>query len=51
LKRVPDYLLPSSGKVKDVGYVGIRKTSENRIRKARKKKGKPKRDPLSFKKR
>lgn len=48
LKRVPEYLLPSSGIMKDVGYVGIRKTSENRIRKARKKK--PKKDPLKFKK-
>ena len=39
LKHVPDYLLPKEGKKGitggDVGFVGIRKTSENRIRKAR----------------
>lgn len=38
LKHVPDYLLPSGGKAavsKDVGFVGIRKDKENRIRKAR----------------
>ncbi|KAI9741064.1 MAG: ATP-dependent DNA/RNA helicase [Cirrosporium novae-zelandiae] len=39
MKHVPDYLLPSNGGnglvKKDVGYVGIRKTSENRIRRAR----------------
>lgn len=39
LKHVPDYLLPREGKKAiapgDVGFVGIRKTSENRIRKAR----------------
>jgi ATP-dependent RNA helicase DDX56/DBP9 len=46
LKHVPDYLLPSGGTVsikKDVGHVGIRKDSANRIRKAReinKKRGK-----------
>ena len=39
LKYVPDYLLPKEGKKGiaggDIGFVGIRKTSENRIRKAR----------------
>jgi ATP-dependent RNA helicase DDX56/DBP9 len=38
MKHVPDYLLPRDGKkaiTTDVGFVGIRKTSENRIRKAR----------------
>ncbi|EME45550.1 hypothetical protein DOTSEDRAFT_52793 [Dothistroma septosporum NZE10] len=38
LKHVPDYLLPSGGKAavsKDVGFVGIRKDRENRLRKAR----------------
>lgn len=39
LKHVPEYLLPREGKQGitggDVGFVGIRKTSENRIRKAR----------------
>ncbi|TAQ85748.1 hypothetical protein B7494_g5924 [Chlorociboria aeruginascens] len=38
LRHVPDYLLPKEGKkgiTKDVGFVGIGKTSENRIRKAR----------------
>ncbi|KAL2219629.1 ATP-dependent RNA helicase dbp9 [Thermoascus aurantiacus ATCC 26904] len=40
LKHVPDYLLPAKGKQglvasTDVGHVGIGKTSENRIRKAR----------------
>jgi ATP-dependent RNA helicase DDX56/DBP9 len=39
LKHVPDYLLPKEGKKGiaggDIGFVGIRKTSENRIRKAR----------------
>ena len=39
LKHVPDYLLPREGKKGiaggDIGFVGIRKTSENRIRKAR----------------
>ncbi|KAL4864408.1 hypothetical protein BDV12DRAFT_176303 [Aspergillus spectabilis] len=39
LKHIPDYLMPSKGKKgiskEDVGYVGFRKTSENRIRKAR----------------
>ncbi|KAH8690146.1 putative ATP dependent RNA helicase [Talaromyces proteolyticus] len=40
LKHVPDYLMPSKGKKGLVatgseGYVGIGKTSENRIRKAR----------------
>jgi ATP-dependent RNA helicase DDX56/DBP9 len=38
LKHVPDYLLPAGGKaavVKDVGYVGIRKESENALRRRR----------------
>lgn len=39
LKHVPDYLMPSSGRqglaAPDIGFVGFRKTSENRIRKAR----------------
>ncbi|KAL8905121.1 MAG: hypothetical protein Q9207_002822 [Kuettlingeria erythrocarpa] len=39
LKHVPDYLMPSNGRqglaAKDIGFVGFRKTSENRIRKAR----------------
>ncbi|EGE77925.1 ATP-dependent RNA helicase DBP9 [Blastomyces dermatitidis ATCC 18188] len=42
LKHVPDYLMPtkgkgglSSGPAGDVGFVGFRKTHENRIRKAR----------------
>lgn len=39
LKHVPDYLMPSNGKRGvaggDIGFVGIGKTSENRIRKAR----------------
>ncbi|KJX94099.1 atp-dependent rna helicase dbp9 like protein [Zymoseptoria brevis] len=38
LKHVPEYLLPSGGKAavsKDVGYVGIRRDKENRLRKAR----------------
>ncbi|KAL8963064.1 MAG: hypothetical protein Q9183_005059 [Haloplaca sp. 2 TL-2023] len=39
LKHVPDYLLPSNGKRglsgNDLGFVGFRKTSENRIRKVR----------------
>lgn len=38
MKHVPDYLLPSGGKAavsKDVGFVGMRKDRENRIRKAR----------------
>ncbi|KAK2753079.1 ATP-dependent DNA/RNA helicase [Onygenales sp. PD_40] len=41
LKHVPDYLMPSKGKdgltTADVGFVGFRKTTENRIRKAREK--------------
>ncbi|KAG2413537.1 hypothetical protein HFD88_002726 [Aspergillus terreus] len=41
LKHIPDYLMPSKGKKgissENVGYVGFRKTSENRIRKAREK--------------
>ena len=59
LKHVPDYLLPKEGKTGltgDVEFVSLRKTTENRIRKARaanrskgKKKGR-KIDPLkSFK--
>lgn len=39
LKHIPDYLMPSNGKKGiaggDIGFVGMRKTSENRIRKAR----------------
>lgn len=39
LKHIPDYLMPAKGKKgissEDVGFVGIRKTNENRIRKAR----------------
>lgn len=38
LKHVPDYLLPSGGKAavsKDVGFVSMRKNTENHIRKAR----------------
>ncbi|EGP89124.1 uncharacterized protein MYCGRDRAFT_92212 [Zymoseptoria tritici IPO323] len=38
LKHVPEYLLPSGGKAavsKDVGYVGMRRDKENRLRKAR----------------
>ena len=59
LKHVPDYLLPKEGKKAiaggDIGFVGIRKTSENRIRKVRmanktkakgKKVGGKKADPL-----
>ncbi|KAL1964447.1 hypothetical protein VTN77DRAFT_7005 [Rasamsonia byssochlamydoides] len=57
LKHVPDYLLPAKGKKgltkEDIGFVGLRKTSENRIRKARernrgrgKKKAAGKVDPL-----
>ena len=40
LKHVPDYLMPSNGKQgiasgKDIGFVGLRKETDNRIRKAR----------------
>ena len=39
LKHVPEYLMPSNGKNgiagKDIGFVGLRKTTDNRIRKAR----------------
>lgn len=39
LKHVPDYLMPSNGRRGlaniDVGFVGFRKTTDNRIRKAR----------------
>ena len=38
LKHVPEYLLPAGGQkaiTGDHGFVGIRKESENRIRKAR----------------
>ena len=39
LKHVPDYLIPAKGKkalsADEVGFVGIRRTSDNRIRKAR----------------
>ncbi|KAL4897978.1 ATP-dependent RNA helicase dbp9 [Aspergillus ambiguus] len=41
LKHIPEYLMPAKGKKgissENVGYVGFRKTSENRIRKAREK--------------
>ncbi|KAL3471926.1 P-loop containing nucleoside triphosphate hydrolase protein [Aspergillus californicus] len=39
LKHIPEYLMPSKGKSgiskENVGYVGFKKTGENRIRKAR----------------
>ena len=37
LKHVPEYLLPKEGKkaIVDVGFVSMKKTSENRIRKSR----------------
>lgn len=39
LKHVPDYLMPSNGTKgiagREIGFVGLRKESENRIRKAR----------------
>lgn len=39
LKHIPDYLMPAKGQKgissEDVGFVSIRKTNENRIRKAR----------------
>ncbi|EEP81482.1 ATP-dependent helicase [Uncinocarpus reesii 1704] len=39
LKHVPEYLMPAKGKAGltsgDVGFVGLKKTNENRIRKAR----------------
>ena len=39
LKHVPEYLMPSNGKNgiagEDIGFVGLRKTTDNRIRKAR----------------
>lgn len=39
LKHIPEYLMPAKGRKgissEDVGFVGIRKTNENRIRKAR----------------
>ena len=39
LKHVPNYLMPSNGKKgiagDDIGFVGLRKTTDNRIRKAR----------------
>ncbi|KAI9823024.1 MAG: ATP-dependent DNA/RNA helicase [Thelocarpon impressellum] len=38
LRHVPEYLIPSGGRegiARDVGFVGIGKTNENRIRKAR----------------
>ena len=39
LKHIPDYLMPSNGRrglaSADIGFVGFRKTSENKIRKAR----------------
>ncbi|KAK9389171.1 P-loop containing nucleoside triphosphate hydrolase protein [Lipomyces mesembrius] len=57
LKHVPDYLLPEAGRqslVKDLGFVGMHKTQQNRIRRVRaihKARSKSKRgDPLkSFK--
>lgn len=40
LKHIPDYLMPSNGRRglagNDIGFVGFRKTTGNRIRKARK---------------
>lgn len=43
LKHVPEYLMPSNGKNgiagRDIGFVGLRKTTDNRIRKARIKNG------------
>ncbi|KAL6716861.1 ATP-dependent DNA/RNA helicase [Lecanora helva] len=39
LRHVPDYLMPSNGKInptgEDIGFVGFRKSTDNRIRKAR----------------
>ncbi|KAL9029953.1 MAG: hypothetical protein Q9196_001863 [Gyalolechia fulgens] len=39
LKHIPDYLMPSNGRRglagNDIGFVGLRKTTDNRIRKAR----------------
>ncbi|PYH95264.1 ATP dependent RNA helicase [Aspergillus ellipticus CBS 707.79] len=39
LKHIPEYLMPTKGRkgisTENVGYVGFRKTSDNRIRKAR----------------
>ena len=39
LRHVPEYLMPSNGKRgiagEDIGFVGLRKTTDNRIRKAR----------------
>lgn len=39
LRHVPDYLMPSNGKQgiagQDIGFVGLRKTTDNRIRRAR----------------
>ncbi|KAK4697699.1 ATP-dependent RNA helicase DDX56/DBP9, partial [Lecanoromycetidae sp. Uapishka_2] len=39
LKHVPEYLMPSNGKKgivgEDIGFVGLRKTTDNRIRRAR----------------
>ncbi|KAL8996907.1 MAG: hypothetical protein Q9188_006458 [Gyalolechia gomerana] len=39
LKHIPDYLMPSNGRRglagNDIGFVGFRKTTDNRIRKAR----------------
>ncbi|GIJ89048.1 ATP-dependent DNA/RNA helicase [Aspergillus pseudoviridinutans] len=41
LKHIPDYLMPTKGRKgissEDVGYVGFRKSGDNRIRKAREK--------------
>lgn len=59
LRHVPDYLLPQGGKEAlakshDLGYIGLRKTPENRIRQARMRhrargntmKGRKRNDPL-----
>lgn len=39
LRHIPEYLMPSNGKKgiagEDIGFVGMRKTTDNRIRKAR----------------
>ena len=39
LRHIPEYLMPSNGKKgiagEDIGFVGLRKTTDNRVRKAR----------------
>ncbi|PYI08508.1 DEAD-domain-containing protein [Aspergillus sclerotiicarbonarius CBS 121057] len=57
LKHIPEYLMPSKGRKgissENVGYVGFRKSSDNRIRKAREKnraKGKGGRKPSGVRK-